>query len=87
MKNKEIRKVFPFTAIIGQEEIKIALLLNVIEPKIGGVIVIGDRGTGKSTAIRSLVDLLPYIEVVFDDPFQSHPKEFELMSYEVRKKK
>jgi magnesium chelatase subunit I len=43
------RAVFPFTAIVGQEEMKLALLLNVIDPKIGGVMIMGDRGTGKST--------------------------------------
>ena len=43
--------VFPFTAIVGQEEMKLALQLNVIDPKIGGVMIMGDRGTGKSTTI------------------------------------
>jgi magnesium chelatase subunit I len=84
MSTLEERPIFPFTAIVGQEEIKLALLLNVIDPKIGGVIVIGDRGTGKSTTVRSLVDLLPNIEVVSGDPFQSHPTDLELMSDEVR---
>jgi magnesium chelatase subunit I len=84
MNIQEERPIFPFTAIVGQEEIKLALLLNVIDPKIGGVIVIGDRGTGKSTTVRSLVDLLPNIEVVSGDPFQSHPSDPELISNEVR---
>lgn len=74
------RPVFPFTAIVGQEEMKLALLLNVIDPKIGGVMIMGDRGTGKSTTIRALADLLPEIEVVADDPFSSHPSDPELMS-------
>jgi magnesium chelatase subunit I len=87
MDSQNERPVFPFTAIVGQEEIKLALLLNVIDPKIGGVIVIGDRGTGKSTTVRALVDLLPNIEVVMDDPFQSHPFDPELISDEVRRKK
>ena len=81
------RQVFPFTAIVGQEEIKLALLLNVVDPKIGGVIVIGDRGTGKSTTVRALVDLLPYVEVVENDPFLSHPTDLELISEEVRQRK
>ena len=67
------RMVFPFTAIVGQEEMKLALLLNVIDPKIGGVMIMGDRGTGKSTTIRALADLLPEIDVVADDPFNSDP--------------
>ena len=78
------RVVFPFTAIVGQEEMKLALLLNAIEPKIGGVMIMGDRGTGKSTTIRALADLLPEIEVVADDPFNSHPSEPDLMSDAVR---
>lgn len=57
------RPVFPFTAIVGQEEMKLALILNVIDPKIGGVMVMGDRGTGKSTTIRALADLLPEMRV------------------------
>nr|ASO75895.1 Mg-protoporyphyrin IX chelatase [Storeatula sp. CCMP1868] len=78
------RLVFPFTAIVGQEEMKLALSLNVIDPKIGGVIIMGDRGTGKSTTIRAITDILPQIQVVKDDPFNSHPTDFDLMSEEVR---
>ena len=70
------RPIFPFTAIIGQEEMKLALLLNVIDPKIGGVMIMGDRGTGKSTAIRAIADLLPKILVIQDDPFNSDPKHY-----------
>nr|YP_009472673.1 Mg chelatase subunit e [Codium arenicola]ARO74351.1 Mg chelatase subunit e [Codium arenicola] len=87
MINQNNQKInFPFTAIIGQEEMKLALLLNIIDPKIGGVMIMGDRGTGKSTIIRSLVDLLPEISVVANDPYNSHPLDFELMSNEVRQK-
>lgn len=74
------RPVFPFTAIVGQEEMKLALLLNVIDPKIGGVMIMGDRGTGKSTTIRALADVLPEIEVVAGDAFNSHPSDSSLMS-------
>jgi magnesium chelatase subunit I len=63
---------------------KLALLLNVIDPKIGGVMIMGDRGTGKSTTIRALADLLPEIEVVADDPFNSHPSDPDLMSDEIK---
>lgn len=78
------RVVFPFTAIVGQEEMKLALILNTIDPKIGGVMIMGDRGTGKSTTIRALADLLPEIAVVANDPFNSDPQDPELMSDGVR---
>jgi magnesium chelatase subunit I len=58
------RAVYPFTAIVGQHEMKLALLLAAIDPKIGGVIIMGHRGTGKSTAVRALADLLPTLEKV-----------------------
>lgn len=80
------RPVFPFTAIVGQEEMKLALLLNVIDPKVGGVMIMGDRGTGKTTTIRALADLLPEIDVVADDPFNSHPTDSELMSDDVKRR-
>lgn len=51
--------VYPFTAIVGQDAMKLALILNVIDPSIGGVLLMGHRGTGKSTAVRALADLLP----------------------------
>ena len=50
---------FPFTAIIGQEEMKKALVLNVVNPRLGGVLIQGEKGTAKSTAVRALADLLP----------------------------
>jgi len=78
------RPVFPFTAIIGQEEMKLALILNVIDPRIGGVMIMGDRGTGKSTTIRAVADLLPAIAVAKDDPFNSSTTDFELMSETVK---
>ena len=78
------RPVFPFTAIIGQEEMKLALILNVIDPRIGGVMIMGDRGTGKSTTIRAVADLLPAIKVAKDDPFNSSLTDFELMSETVK---
>ena len=58
-----VRKSFPFTAIVGQEDMKRALLIAAVEPRIGGVMVFGDRGTGKSTAARALAALLPPIAV------------------------
>lgn len=81
----QTRPVFPFTAIVGQDEMKLALILNVIDPKIGGVMIMGDRGTGKSTTIRAIANLLPEIEVVSDDMFNSHVSDYDLMSDLVRK--
>jgi len=72
---------------IGQEEMKLSLILNVIDPKVGGVMIMGDRGTGKSTTIRALVDLLPKIPCVADDPYNSSPDALEEMSDEVRQMK
>ncbi len=56
------RLVFPFLGIVGQEEMKLALLLTLINPVIGGVLLVGPRGTGKTTAVRSLVDLMPDVQ-------------------------
>lgn len=91
----------PFVKIAGQEDMKLAILLNVIDPKIGGVLIMGERGTGKSVAVssqlesyigaslpllsiscmqvRAMVDLLPEIDVVPDDPFNSSPTDTNLM--------
>jgi len=68
---------FPFAAIIGQAEMKLALQLNVIDPKIGGVMIMGERGTGESTTIRALADLLPDITIIKNDPFNTDPKGLE----------
>jgi magnesium chelatase subunit D len=65
--------IFPFTAIVGQERMKRALILNAIHPQIGGVLIRGERGTAKSTAARALAALLPEIEVVADCHFGCDP--------------
>jgi magnesium chelatase subunit D len=65
---------YPFTAIVGQEEMKLALILNLVDPLIGGVLIMGHRGTGKSTAVRALADLLPPIEVVAGCPYNCDPR-------------
>jgi len=86
MVTKNLKKfetpVFPFTAIVGQEEMKLALQLNVIDPKIGGVMIMGDRGTGKSTTIRALADLLPDITIIKNDPFNTDPLAYSEKEYE-----
>jgi magnesium chelatase subunit I len=64
---------FPFSAIVGQEEMKRALTLTAIDPAIGGVLVFGDRGTGKSTAVRSLAALLPPIEILRGSAYNAPP--------------
>jgi magnesium chelatase subunit D len=71
--------VFPFTAIVGQEKMKMALILNAISPQIGGVLIRGERGTAKSTAARALAALLPEIEVVADCPFNCDPEQPEAL--------
>ncbi|MFW9938589.1 MAG: ATP-binding protein [Candidatus Thorarchaeota archaeon] len=65
---------FPFTAILGQDKMKMGLILNVIDPQIGGVLLTGHQGTGKSTAVRSLVEVMPNIEIVKDCQFSCNPK-------------
>jgi len=71
--------IFPFTAIVGQERMKLALIVNAISPQIGGVLIRGERGTAKSTAARALAALLPEIEVVADCPFNCDPRLPEAM--------
>jgi Mg-chelatase subunit ChlI len=67
------RSLYPFTAIVGQERLKQALILNAINPALGGVLIRGQKGTAKSTAARGLATLLPEIEVVTGCPFACQP--------------
>jgi|TARA_B100000497_G_scaffold91146_1_gene101733 magnesium chelatase subunit I len=64
---------YPFTAIVGQDDMKRALTIAAVDPGIGGVLVLGERGTGKSTTIRALAALLPKIDVVKGCPYQCDP--------------
>jgi len=66
--------IFPFTAIVYQDEMKLALILNVIDPGIGGVLIMGEKGTAKSTTVRALADLLPEIEVIKGCRFNCSPE-------------
>jgi Mg-chelatase subunit ChlI len=65
--------IYPFTAIVGQERMKRALILNAVDPRIVGVLIRGERGTAKSTAARAMAALLPQIEVFVDSPFNDDP--------------
>jgi Mg-chelatase subunit ChlI len=67
------RFLFPFSALVGQEEMKTALLMAAIDPSIGGALVSGHKGTGKSTAVRGLARLLTEIEVVEGCPYNCDP--------------
>ena len=65
---------FPFTAIVGQEDLKLAILLAVVDPSIGGVLVTGHRGTAKSTAVRALAQLLPPMQAIAGCPYHCDPE-------------
>jgi magnesium chelatase subunit D len=75
----DVRPAFPFTAVVGQDEMKLALLLNVVAPAIGGVLVTGHRGTAKSTAVRSLADLLPPIKAVRSCAYNCDPADSDAL--------
>src|SRR5277367_3852440 len=70
---KSMAAVFPFSAIVGQDEMKRALLIAAVDPSVGGVLIFGDRGTGKSTAVRALASLLPEMKAVAGCRFSCDP--------------
>src|SRR2546421_694982 len=78
------RHSFPFTAIVGQESMKLALILNAIVPTIAGVLIRGEKGTGKSTAVRALARLLPEHDVVEGCHFGCDPAELEALCADCR---
>jgi Mg-chelatase subunit ChlI len=67
------RPIYPFSALVGQERLKRALILNAINPRVGGVLIRGEKGTAKSTAVRGLARLLPHIAIVADCPYSCPP--------------
>ncbi|MDQ6790048.1 MAG: magnesium chelatase subunit D family protein [Candidatus Dormibacteraeota bacterium] len=81
-----VRYTFPFSAIVGQERMKVALCLNAVHPGVGGVLIRGERGTGKSTAVRALVRLLPEQSVVIGCHFGCDPDEPEHLCVDCRER-
>jgi len=79
-------KIFPFAAIVGQEGMKAALLANAVDPSIGGVLIRGEKGTGKTTVVRALADVLPRIEAVKGCPYHCDPRNPEVLHGECRQK-
>jgi Mg-chelatase subunit ChlI len=78
--------IFPFTAIVGQERMRRALVLNAVNPQIGGVLIRGERGTAKSTAARALAALLPEMEIIADCRFSCNPNRPEALCDECRER-
>jgi magnesium chelatase subunit I len=80
------RPVFPFSAIVGQDEMKLALVSSAVDPSIGGVLVFGDRGTGKSTAVRALAALLPPMRAVIGCRYGCDPDALDALCEECRER-
>jgi len=77
---------FPFTAIVGQDDMKTALTLNIINPLLGGILICGQKGTAKSTAVRSLASCLPEIDTVKGCRFNCDPEKTGALCDECRQK-
>jgi len=80
------RPVYPFAAIVGQDQLLLALTLNAIDPSLSGVLVRGEKGTAKSTAVRALAEILPAEQVVKDCPFGCHPHRKDKMCLNCRER-
>ncbi len=78
--------MFPFTAFVDQEDLKLGLLIAVVNPKVGGVLLTGEKGTGKTTLVRSLAEILPEIEAVKGCPFHCDPYDRRKQCPECRKR-
>ena len=79
-----MRARFPFTAIAGQDELKLSLLLTAVDPLLGGVLAFGDRGTGKSTAVRALAALLPEMKAAAGCPYRCDPDDVDALCDQCR---
>ena len=66
---------YPFSAVVGSDDMALALILTTVSPEIGGVLVRGEKGTAKSTIVRALASVLPPIDVVAGDRFSSDPRD------------
>ncbi|HDQ13245.1 MAG TPA: magnesium chelatase [Sediminispirochaeta sp.] len=84
--NKSEHLIYPFTALVGQERVKAALLVGAVDPSIGGVLIRGEKGTGKTTMVRALAELLPPISVVRDCPYNCRPDDEHTLHDECREK-
>ena len=72
--NKQRRVIYPFAALAGQEDLQLGLLLHAVNPRLGGILIRGEKGTAKSTAVRGLADMLPAMEAVADCPYHCNPQ-------------
>ena len=74
-----VRQIFPFSAIVGQDDLKLALFLNAVDPLVGGILVRGERGSGKTTIVRALGGILPMQRVVAGCPYRCDPDDREVL--------